>query len=295
MALVLSPLEARFYPLKLPDQVLLQPTERIVQALRWEVAREGRCTADDVEVRYWRLPAGRALQANVMAVVTSTKQALTWCDAFSRHNLNLSRIDVTPCALVRAARAQWVPEPNDLWGVLDLGLRHATLTVVAYETPTYVRTLSGSLQDWTRKLARAFEITLDVAEDLKRAHGVQAASRGIGAPSATRSPLGAEDLPGAVATVFREPLDALADEVGRCFSFVMQDFPEHTARTLFLAGGGAQLPGLGPSLESELGITIQALGGAVPNASKDASMSDASLPPHAAAAAGAALLDLEAA
>ncbi len=295
VALVLSPLEARFYPLKLPDQVLTQPSDRILQALRWEVAREGRCAAEDVEARYWRLPGGRALQANVMAVVISTKQAAAWCDEFSQHRLNLSRIDVTPCALVRSARAHWTPQVNDLWGILDLGLRHSTLTIVAHETPTYVRTLSGSLDDWTRKLARAFEATLDVAEDLKRAHGVKAAGRVVGAPSETRSPLGAADLPGAVASVFREPLDTLMDEIGRCFSFVMQDFPEHAVRTLFLAGGGAQLPGLIPALERELGITIQTLGKAPTGASSPLSASETSLPPNAAAAAGAALLDLEAA
>ena len=295
VALVLSPPDVRFFPLRLPDQALAQSPDRIEQALKWEVAQDSRSTAEDLEVRYWPLPRARGQQPNVLAVVMPTEAAVKWCELLQRERLNLRRIDVSPCALVRLARCLWTPAETDLWGVLDLGLRHSTLTLVVGPTPTYIRSVSVSAHQWTQQLATAFEVEYNVAEQLKREHGVQPTDRGVGTRAEGRSLLQSADLAAAVSSVLRESLQALGREVGRCFSYVMQGFPDHTVKRLFLAGGGGNLRGLSAVLEASLGITVMPLA-AMASSTGDGEHNSlrVEVQPHAAAALGGAILDLEA-
>jgi Tfp pilus assembly PilM family ATPase len=309
IALVLSPPEIQFYPLRLPPALLAQPEERIQQAVKCEVAQESRNSAD-LEVRYWPLPAARSQQPNIMAAVTPAQTAAQWCDLAERCRLHLRRIDVTPCALVAAACRDVTPATGEIWGVLDLGLRHSVLTVVIGTVPAYVRVLSVSTHDWTCQLAQAFEIDYAVAEQLKREHGVgtpaaallsPAAQPAGGARGAARTAtsagtlLNAADLPTAVSTILRRSLKTLTHEVGRCLSYVLQTYPDLTLSRLFLAGGGAAAHGLAAALEAALDVPVKviALGPARPTGDERAGGPTADAPPEFAAAIGGALLDLE--
>ncbi len=334
VALVLSPPDVQFFPIHLPDQALAQPPERIEQALKWEVSQESRDAAEGLEVRHWRLPAGRGQQANVMAVVMPMSRALEWHELLWQHNLYLRRIDVSPCALVRLAQCLWTPESHDLWGVLDLGLRHATLTVVVGTTPAYIRSLSVSPHRWTQQLSAAFEVDYPVAEQLLRDHRVHPTDRGYRAtnesergrraqtndgergPVAGQPPAGSQchnkeqhalmhagDLSSALSSVLRESLHRLAQEVGRCFSYVMQSFPDHGVTRLLLAGGGADLQGLPAVLEAELDLPVARLATdpgvdtLTPAGSRchteEHPPPQVQFKPQAAAALGGAMLELE--
>jgi Tfp pilus assembly PilM family ATPase len=311
IALVLSPPEAQFYPMRLPPALLAQPRERIEQALKCEVAQESRQSAE-LEVRFWPLPAGRSQQPNVMAAVTPGETAAQWCELAERCRLHLRRIDVSPCALVALARRTAAPAVGEIWGVLDLGLRHSVLTVVIGAVPAYVRALSVSTYDWTCQLAQAFEVDHAVAEQLKREHGVGTPASALLSPAAqpggrphgaardataAGTLLNAADLPTAVSTVLRHSLRTLAHEVGRCFSYVLQSYPDLALSRLFLAGGGAASRGLAATLQAALDVPVKVIASdpACTGAAADEPGSDAaaSAPPAFAAAIGGALLDLE--
>ncbi len=288
VALVLSAPEVRFYPLRLPEAVLRQSPERLAQALRWEVARESRESEDSLEVRHWRLPPGSGAAPNVVAAAIPAATALEWCRYLEEHGLILRRIEAAPCALVRVGTWLWEPAPGELWGVLDLGLRHSTLTVVVGRTPTYIRTLSVATRDWTRQVSEAFDVPPALAERLMRAHGVNPAVRGPGTRRSSDGPTVTSDLPAAVTSALRDSLLTLAHETGRCFSYVMQSLPEATVRGLLLAGGGARLGGLPALLSRELDVPVSVL---EPRGEAGGFEAD----PGDAAALGTALLDLEAA
>lgn len=296
LTLVLSPPEVEFFPLRLPAQALAQTPDRIERALKWEVAQESRNSAEELEVRYWSLPVGRAGQNNVMAVVMPCQVALRWCSRLGSHGLTLRRIDVSPCALVRLSCRLWTPTEQDLWGVLDLGLRHSTLTVVVGTVPTYIRSLSVCAHHWTQQLAAAFEVSYPVAEQLKREHGVRATERGLRASSPGGNLLQATDLPSALSSVLRKLLQRLAKEVGRCFSYVMQSYPDLSVRRLVLAGGGAGLGGLPAVFEAGLGVPVSTLASGKGDQPPqwDHPLPNLRLEPLAAAALGGALCDLEA-
>lgn len=295
VGLVLSSPAVRYLPIHLPSAALSQPAQRIEQALRLEVAQESRKSPDDLEVRFWPLRGERGKEPNVMAVVLPTRTAAGWCQALDTHGLELARIDVAPCALARAVQQLWTPGESDLWGLLDLGQRHATLTVVAERTPAYVRTLSMAPHDWSRQLADVFEVPLAVAEHLKRTHGAGAADA-ASAPPTEPSVLYQPDVAHTVQRVLSEALRMLAQEITRCFTYMMQSFPDHTVRRLWIAGGGAALPGLTTALEAELDLPVLLLATPARGASVEAGPADAlTLTPFTAAAVGGALLDLEAA
>ncbi len=297
VAVVLSPPTVQFSPMRLPDKALAQPPERVEQALRWEVAQESRRSADELELRFWQLPAARAQQANVMAVVMPARTAVRIYDLLAQEGLHLRRLDVAPCALVRTCCCAFTPAEDKLWGVLDLGLAQSTLTVVVGSVPTYIRSVSVHSHEWTRKLAQAFEVAYPVAEKLKRENGVTATTRGFRDTTPPQEALKADDLAQVVTGVLRDSLHTLAQEIGRCFSYVMQSYPEHAVSQLVIAGGGANLGGLDTVLGNDLGIPVHRLD------SRDNAgghlwsnpLLDVDISPTAAAAAGGALLDLEAA
>jgi Tfp pilus assembly PilM family ATPase len=295
VALVLPPPEVQFYPLRLPDAVLGQSPDRLAQAVQWEAAREAREAAEKLEVRYWHLPRGVAQPANVMAVTLPTGSAEAWRARFAQQGLTLERINVAPCALVRLALCCWTPLEHELWGVLDLGRRHITLTVVLGRVPTYIRTVAPGTETWTQRLAQSFDVPPPVAEQLKREHGVCVTDRSV-RPGAGPGLLQAADLPAVISSLLRDLLQGLAREVGRCFSYVMQTYPETGVKGLLLAGGGAALRGLPLVLAHELGIPVHALHGPAADGLRwEKPIAELNLQPLLAAAVGAALLDLEAA
>jgi Tfp pilus assembly PilM family ATPase len=292
VTVVLSAPEVQFFPLRLPNQMLAQSPGRIQEALKWEIGQQARAAGEELEVRYWLLPHGHGQQPNVLAAALPTTRAVEWFDALARENLVLRRIDVSPCALVQLGCRLWTPGEHELWGVLDLGLRHSTLTVVVGRIPTYIRALSVCAHQWTQRIASAFEVTLPVAEQLKREHAPHREQRAQTASESTAR----GDLAGALTGILHEGLHALAQEVGRCFSYVMQAYPEHGVRGLMLAGGGADLGGLRETLADELGISVVPLTTTGdPQPTWQQPLPDSEVVPAAAAAFGGALLDLEAA
>jgi Tfp pilus assembly PilM family ATPase len=284
--------------------VLSEGDERVQAALKWEVSRETRSEPNDLEVRHWLLPPGHHQGLNVMAAAIATRQAVQRFGLFTRHHLHLRRLDVSPCAVVRAACQVWAPAENELWGVLDIGFRQASLTIVVGQIPTYIRSLSATTDQWTRQLATALDVPGAVAERLRREHGIRPVERGVGCSlgeAAALERLDAEALPGVFFGLLRESLDNLVRDVNRCFSYILQNFTDLNVSRLFLAGGGAYLRGLASFLDLQLGVPVFPLTASADRENAEGAggaaskLSAVEFGPTAAAAVGGAILDLEAA
>jgi Tfp pilus assembly PilM family ATPase len=306
IALVLSPPDVRFCALRLPKKALAQPPKRVRQALAWEVAREMRTDATELEVRYWELPPGHQQGLNVMAVALPIEQALVWHELFARDHLYLRRIEVSPCALVHLACRMHTPAENELWGILDLGYRRTTLTVVLGKVPAYIRSLPISSDLWTRRLAEGFEVAHAGAEQIKRTHGIWPAERGIRRTQSDQALLDAQDTASAVFALLREPVDDLVEQINRCFAYVLRNFSDVNATRLLLAGGGANLRGLADYLEVQLDVSVALLASQAepplaqpgpehtqPSRRWERPLPETIVQPEAATALGGALLDLE--
>jgi Tfp pilus assembly PilM family ATPase len=308
IAVILPPADVQFQAFRLPARVLSEGDERIQAALKWEVSRETRSEPGDLEVRHWLLPPGHHQGLNVMAAAITTRQAVEWFEFFAQHHLHLRRLDVSPCAIVRAGCQVWTPAENELWGILDVGFHQASLTIVVGRTPTYIRSLSATTDQWTRQLATALDVPGAVAERLKREHGIRPVERGVGGSAgrgAVLEQLDAEALPGVFFGLLRESLDTLVQDINRCFSYVLQNFTDLNVSRLLLAGGGAHLRGFASFLDTQLGVSVSPLTSGVDQESAESTAPESSGPscklsaiefsPTVAAAVGGAILDLEAA
>jgi len=295
VGLVLSPPDVRFYALRLPKKALAQPESRVREALAWEVAREMRADAAALEVRYWPLPPGHQQGLNVMAVALPTERALQWHRQLADDRLRLRRLDVAPCALVHLARRMWTPAENELWAVLDLGHRRATLTVVLGRVPAYIRSLSTSSDQWTRRLAEAFEVGHEEAERIKRAHGIHPGESDARAARADGVPSSGRDLPSVVFGLLRSSLEELTRAISLCVGYVLQNFADVSVGRLVLAGGGANLRGLPQYLAAQLGVPVSLLTSDPQRLSApwERPLPGTTVLPESAAATGAALLDVE--
>ncbi len=286
MALVLSPPQVRFVPLRLPDAIWDQPAERIEQAVLWELARETRSEPGEFEARWWRLPAGSRGGVNVIAGCMPAEQARGWFDGLGRHGIRLVRIDAAPLALTRLALARWSPQPDDLWLIVDLGSRAAHVTVLVGTIPVYIRSVNAASHQMTTAIARAFESDPDEAEQLKRRCGICAPDQTPEQPESRRQ------LARTLFDVLRQPLETLVNEIEVCSAYALRIYPDLHVRRLLLAGGGASMPGLPGFLRWRLGVEVERLSPPdvfdVPEPLRKCIDS-----PAAAAVCGAALRDLE--
>jgi len=286
VGLVLSTPEAQFHALQAPPGLLATSPEKVQEALRWEIARETRTEPEELEARYWRLPPGHREGLNVMGVSVSAPLMRQWAEAFAAQDLELRRVDTAPCALARAALRAAPPEARTVWSVVDLGHRRTTIVVLVGDTPVYVRAAAISSQDWTRRIAEAFQVSETEAEQIKREIGIQRAERGLRSSPGAGDPRLSRDLPGLVFNVLRESLDSLVQTVRMCLSYALESYADAAAERVVLVGGGVELPGLADYLAMFLDLDTRVLstGPDAPNRMDSVS----------AAAVGAALLDLEA-
>lgn len=281
VGVVLSPPDVHVHALAVPEAVLDRAPARVEEALTFEMTRETRLDAADLELRHWRLPRGHREGVNVMSVAVARSAIMRLADQLDTRGLSLRRVDLAPCALARLAMEARPPAPDTAWGVIDLGARRSMLTMLIGRTPVYVRSIPIGGVHWTRRIAEAFEVPLREAESIKRAYGM----------SPTQAPRSLEEtgdahLPALVFGLLNESVQALIRAVNLCFTYVLENYANHIASRLVVGGRGADTPGLCDLLGEFLDIPVERL---TPNLGE----SRAALATACGTAVGAALSDLE--
>jgi len=293
VSLVLSPPDVRFTSLKVSESVLSQPPDRLHAALAFEMAREVRAEPAELEVRHWRLPPGHQQDLNVMAVSVLAARAGGWFHSLRKQRVSLSRIDVAPCAALRLASRFWSPAPRDLWGILDLGRFHTTLTMVLGGTPTYIRSLAVSCDNWTRTLMDAFDVPAEEAERIKRHSGIEMDGSGDSSSESAEDP--SESAAPVVFRLLRGSIDTLVRDIDLCFSYVAKSYSDGNISRLLLVGGGAEMRGLPDYLALHLSMPVDRLCTTGSSAAWERPLAIAPFGCDSAIALGAALADVEAA
>ena len=264
IALALDPPTVELRPVNLPSALLDGPSREIIAAIRWEVGRVLSFPPEQAEFAYWALPPGRggsAPRQTTMAVSADRQRLTAMTDACRKHGLACTRIDAGPCALVAAGLTGVQPQPNDIWGILDLGAAANKLTVAVGQIPVYQRLVPGAGTELTERLARVLEVPVEAAENLKRRWGIQATTRGHRMGPCDLQELRDEDVPEFLFSIVRPLLDVMQREIERAFGYVMQTYPEATPKRLVLAGLGARLRGLASWLTEALGVPVASLDG----------------------------------
>lgn len=256
--LVLSSPDVECHALELPAALCSQPESQVAAVVRSEILRlEGDTESDngsDVQVAHWTLPPCARAGPNTLGVAVNRGligRALQACD---KVRLDCRRVDVAAAALGRLGAALHTWEPDEVWGVLDVGHRQTRLVLCVGEVPVLVRTAGTGGGAWTRRIVESLEISQRAAEIHKREHGLALprSSRTKSGPGHTRSELGSM-LFGAL----RSDLNALAAEVKRSYEYILSCYAPKKAADLVLVGGGAALGNLPEYLSRELGIPVR--------------------------------------
>ncbi len=257
--------------MNLPAALLDGPRGEIIDAIRWEVGRVLSFSPEQAEFAYWALPpgaGGSAPRQAAMAVSADRQRLTVMTDACREHRLICTRIEAGTCALVAAGLTGIQPQPNDIWGILDLGAAANNLTVTVGQTPVYQRLVPGAGTELTERLAHVLEVPVEVAENLKRRWGIQATTRGHRMGPCDLEALRDEDVPEFLFSLARPLLDAMQREIERAFDYVMQTYPEATPKRLVLGGLGARLRGLASWLGEALGVPVATLDGSATERSR---------------------------
>lgn len=248
VTLLLSPPTVQFHALSVPDAVLQQPPDRLHDALRLEVSREARVEPGDIEVRHWLLPSGHRQRMNVMAISIPAALVRGWVDSLAEQAVCLRGVLPLPCAHVRAVCTRFAPAARELWGLLDLGAARSTFTAVIGATPCYVRNLSAATQAWRQRLASALDVDAERAGDLLFQYGLSEAHAQREAEYELRRVL---------ADLLRDPLNDMVRDLERCFAYLLQSYGELEAGRIFVAGGGALVPGVCEFIELLTGMRTE--------------------------------------
>ncbi|QOJ14350.1 MAG: pilus assembly protein PilM [Planctomycetia bacterium] len=264
-SVALKPPDVAFFPARLPDSVTSASRSQCLTVLRFEAARQAQCPPDALEVDFWPLPPGNRMGNNVLIVSVQQSVVERWTNFCAEIGLRLTRVDVAPCAFTRLMRRRAVEggtEDRALWGILDMGHAHATLTIGMGVTAVYVRPISVTGATYTQAICGALSIDFPTAEMLKRRYAPRPAAVAVPAsgtppgetPRGQRWTDAMAELTAALEPVLRTRHRALAAEVERAFSYVMESYPDAPPGALYLCGGGGRLAGLGEALTDALGV-----------------------------------------
>jgi len=256
----LGPPDIEVRSLQVPAKLLQQDGQHLAQAVRHEVARHVDFDLKDAEVGAWALPSGHTDGPNVLVAVaqrSSLDPVLAWVQA---QGCYCSRIDVAPLAVLRGcARMIESAAADHLWAVLDIGFRASRLYVGLGETPVYVRHLTDGGDSMTGRIATELDVEPAMAERYKRHYGVCGEAEGYRPLLRAGEPADEKRMASILHGVLTPILRRMASEIEKSFRYGMDLYPRTPVSGLVLAGGGANLKGLGQILGDKLGITVRCL------------------------------------
>lgn len=261
-AVALRPPDVAFHFANVPDAMESSPRDQWLTMLRFEAARQMKAEPDDLEIDYWRLPQAPHGGIGVLIAAVRRETLDRWCRLLDEVGLIPARVDASACALVRAAQPLTPADVDALWGVLDIGMGSALLTLFRNGICVFVRAISITGDSLTAAVQEALDLDFPTAETLKRNY--RPPFRGTGGQRAedAGSEVGtavAADVRSVVHGLVRTRIRVMASEIERAFGYVMANHPDAVPRKLWLTGGGARLAGLPTMLHGLLGIDVELL------------------------------------
>lgn len=275
VVVAINPPDVECTPLRVPDNLLKLERNTLINAIRHEVSRNINLPIDGVETDIWRLVPGHRDSPNLMVAAARREtiaRILAWVNS---QKLICRRIDVGPLAALRVcARMPHPPAEDHLWGVLDVGRSAIRLYIGLGETPVYVRCMSRSGEEMTRRIGEELGVSPKVAESYKCHYGVQAAANGelvaahAGGPGSGGHyrPLTSGDdavdshrMAGILLSVLRPIIRGIGEEIQRSFRYAMGLYLDRPIAGLWLVGQGANMQGLAETLSPMLGIHVHRL------------------------------------
>lgn len=249
--------DVSFQALDVPRSIFSDEKTDADQVVRWEIERLMTDSGDGVETRHWCVPETRASSSTAIGVAANRDVILQTVDRCRSGGLYCVGVDANAVALSRfgAKLNKW--DPEQIWGVLDVGLLESRLVLCTEDTPILVRRVGGGGGVWTERIAHTLGLSAQAAEIQKREHGI-ALVNGERSNHTTEAQRGSrERLPAILLGALRSELRKLAAEIRRSYEYVLSCYPSRHAAEFVLVGGGAALQHLPEFLSDALGIPVK--------------------------------------
>ena len=206
----------------------------------------------DFQVLRETVDADGAPTRHVLLAVAYRDLVEAYAQACAEAGLRLLGIDVEALALVRALAPWRYVEPGEeersAWVAVNIGAERTTLAVTDGLTCEFARVISWGGRALTSALAEALGVDLETAEQIKRRVGLD-------------ETLPVDAVPDDEAERAREALQAslrtLARELVSSLQYYQNQPGSLGIRELLLAGGTAQLGGLGDALQHLTGVGVR--------------------------------------
>ncbi len=254
----LAPPDIDLCTLSVPDKLLTQPVDKLIRAIRQEVARHIRMPLDNAELDAWQLPKPQGNGPNLMVVAApraTIQKLLQWVES---HGCTCARIDAAPLAVMRGcARMMEGIAEDTLWGVLDVGFRASRFYLGIGQIPIYVRGMRACGDLMTRRIVNELEVDVPMAERYKRHFGIHAETSGYRPVVGGRGPAGDKRMASILLGTLTPIVRGIARDIEKSFRYAMDLYPGLPVRELVLVGGGSALDGLPELLHDLLGIPVR--------------------------------------
>ncbi|MER3425898.1 MAG: pilus assembly protein PilM [Thermoleophilia bacterium] len=239
-------------------QVPKMPLKEMEEAVRWEAERYIPFPIDEVLLDFAPLEPmedlreGAQVQVAVAAALQETVASLV--ETLKSAGLIPLVIDVKPFAGLYPLEG--VLEGQTSFAV-EIGGSATTMVLAQGTRPLAVRVLDLSGQSFTEAIARAFNLDLLAAEEVKRAYGMATI------PTEDEELLLDFDLererysPARIYDAIRPVLVELTQEIRRSLEFFRVQLGDLEVNQGLLYGGGSKLRGLSTLLQDALGLTFQ--------------------------------------
>jgi type IV pilus assembly protein PilM len=243
--------ELEVHAMQLPAAVGEGDSTAAARVVQFEVERLTAMPAGSFETAYWRLPSPPTPSPNLLGVAASREVILDRMQTCERARLTCTCVDVAAAALARIGSLLRPPPTEQVWGVLDLGLRQTRLILCVEAVPILARTVGAGGQAWTQRIRESLEVSATTAQVEKHEHGI--------APPRSESdaPADGDEIAAMIFGVLRGEFTAVASEIKRSYEYVLGCYPGRQAADLILTGGGAAMKGLPEYFADALGIPVR--------------------------------------
>jgi type IV pilus assembly protein PilM len=213
------------------------------QAVRFEAEQYVPVPANDLYIDYETFEAnshqeGEEPHINVMMVAAPRSIVDTYIKLFDALNLEIEAIDTSLGALTRAITRSSGQDKTLL--VMDIGSKAVDLALFNKKVVSLTGTVTAGGDELTLTLVKALGIQPDQANEIKYKFGI-----------------GPSGLQPKILAALEPKLKALVTEIKRVVKYQNERGGQDEAvQAIVLAGGGANMPGLGEYLSQQTGIPV---------------------------------------
>jgi type IV pilus assembly protein PilM len=219
--------------------------EELDESIQWEAEQYIPFDVNDVNIDVQILDAAgdEAGQMEVLLVAARKELVNEYVSIIQEAGLVASIIDVDAFAVANAFELSY-KQPTGTVALINVGASTTNIIVLREGTTAFTRDISMGGRQVTEEIQRSLNISFEEAEAMK-----------IGRDEADASAV----VPEEIERVIRGVAESIATEIHRSLDFYLSTASGEGLSRIFLSGGGALTPGLGPALSKVTQTPIETI------------------------------------